>query len=100
MPTSNATSSATSATAIQDAVVSSIKQSQELALSSISAWADLTSKLPFPAFEGFSFPGAPGAPEARELVDAQFDFAAEVLELNKQFSTKLLDALAPKKAAK
>jgi hypothetical protein len=37
-------------------------------------------------------------PEARELVDAGFGFAAELLAVQKDFSDKLLDAMAPKKA--
>ena len=89
------TTTTTPAAAIQDAVVSSIKQSQDLALSGISAWTDLAGKaLPLPAFD--SVPFAPTTPEAREFIDASFNFAAELLAVQKDFSNKLFDALAPK----
>ena len=94
MPTATAP-----AAAIQDAVVSSIKQGQELALTSISAWTDLAGKaFPLPAFD--SLPFATAMPEARELVDAGFGFAAELLAVQKDFSDKLLDSLVPKKSSK
>ena len=92
MPTTTAP-----AAAIQDAVVSSIKQGQELALSSIGAWTDLAGKafpLPLPAFDSLPFMSA--VPEARELVEAGFGFAAELLAVQKDFSDKLLDSLTPK----
>jgi hypothetical protein len=91
MPTTTAP-----AAALQDAVVTSIKQGQELALSGISAWADLAGKaFPVPAFE--SLPFATAVPEAREVVDASFAFIEELLAVQKDFSVKLLDAVAPKK---
>ena len=86
----------TPAAALQDAVVTSIKQGQELALSGISAWTDLAGKaFPVPAFE--SLPFATAVPEAREVVDASFAFIEELLAVQKDFSVKLLDAVAPKK---
>ena len=92
MPTTTAPTAA-----IQDAVVSSIKQGQELALTSISAWTDLAGKaLPLPAFD--SLPFATAMPETRELVDAGFGFMAELLAMQKDFSDKLLDTLSPKKS--
>ena len=94
MPTTTAP-----AAAIQDAVVSSIKQGQELALTSISAWTDLAGKaFPLPAFDSLPFMTA--MPEARELVDVGFGFAAELLAVQKDFSDKLLDSLASKKSSK
>src|SRR4051794_11851868 len=98
MPTATAPTAA-----IQDAVVSSIKQGQELALTSISAWPALAGKaFPIPALlPAFaSLPFATVLPETRELVDAGFGFAAELLAVQKDFSDKLLDSLAPKKSSK
>jgi hypothetical protein len=94
MPTTTAP-----AAAMQDAVVSSIKQGQELALSGITAWTDLAGKaFPLPAFDSLPFMTA--MPEARELMDAGFGFAAELLAVQKDFTDKLLDSLAPKKSSK
>jgi hypothetical protein len=94
MPTATAP-----AAAIQEAVLSSIKQGQELTLTSIGAWTDLAGKaFPLPAFE--TLPFATMMPEARELVDAGFGFATELLAVQKDFSEKLLDAVAPAKKVK
>ena len=90
MPTATAP-----AAAIQDAVVSSIKQGQELALSGITAWTDLAGKaFPAPALDAIPF--ADSMPEARELVDASFAFVEELLAVQKDFSVKLLEAVTPK----
>lgn len=94
MPTATAP-----AAAIQEAVLSSIKQGQELTLTSISAWTDLAGKaFPLPGFE--TLPFAEMLPEARELVDAGFGFATELLAAQKDFSDKLLEAIAPAKKTK
>jgi hypothetical protein len=94
MPT--ATAASAPASALQDAVVGSIKQSQELALNSLNAWNELATKaFPISGLDALPFAGA--VPETRELVDASFDLAQELLSVQKDFSAKLLDAVAPKK---
>jgi hypothetical protein len=81
--------------AIQDAFLASIKQGQELALQSAGAWSAW-------AGEAFSLPSfgplplANAVPQTREFVDAGFDFAAELLAVQKDFYGKLIDTVAPK----
>jgi hypothetical protein len=91
MPTSTTTPPTA---AFQDAVVTSIKQSQKLALDGVTAWADLAGKAfkSAPAFN--SLPVVDFVPDARELVDASFGLAEELLAVQKEFSTKLFDAVA------
>ena len=86
------------AAAFQDALVASIKQGQEFALTGITAWTDLAGKAftAAPAFEKLPF--ADVVPDAREFIDASFSFAEELLAVQKEFSIKLVDAVTPKKS--
>jgi hypothetical protein len=93
MPTK--TTDATSA--LTDAFVTSVKQGQELAFSGITAWADLTGKaLSLPKVD--SLPFADAIPNPREIVEASFGFAEELLATQKEFAIKLVDAVAVKSA--
>ena len=82
------------AAALQDAVVTSIKQSQDYALGTFTAWNDAAvSVLPkdrTPTFEGASFGDV--LPELRQIVDAGFAFAEELLTAQKDFSANLFAA--------
>ena len=42
----------------------------------------------------------PGAGDAREYVEAQFAFARKVLEMEREFSRKLMDVATPKRPAR
>jgi hypothetical protein len=81
--------------AITDAIVSGVKQSQDLAVSGFNAWVDFTEK-------AFSVPKADALPFAgtlvkpRELVEAYFGFAEELLATEKDFAIKLVDTVAAK----
>jgi hypothetical protein len=89
-------SSTASATAAQDAVVTSLKQGQELALSGLNAWTELAGKtFPLPSLE--TLPFAAAVAESRQLIDASFGFASELLAIQKAFSDQVLDAVLPKK---
>jgi hypothetical protein len=92
MPTTTA-----AASAFQDALVSAVKQSRDLAMTSFGAWTDLVGTVS-PLSGLGSFPLPPGAPDPRELVDASFAVAAELLAVQKEFSDKLLDVAVPKTA--
>jgi hypothetical protein len=84
------------AAALQDAVVTSIKQSQDFALGTIAAWNDLAGNVfprtALPAFDSISF--AEVVPEAREIVNAGFLFVEELLAAQKDFSANLFEAAA------
>jgi hypothetical protein len=95
MPTTNATSTKEVTNAFTDAIVSSVKQGQELAFSGISAWVDLTGKT-FALPKADSLPFAGALPNPREFVEASFGFYEELLATQKEFAIKLADAVAPK----
>jgi hypothetical protein len=88
------TKTADATTAITDAIVTGVKQSQDLAFSGINAWVDFTGK-------AFSLPKAdalpfPELPNVREFVEAGFGFAEELLATQKEFAIKLVDSVASK----
>ena len=93
MPTK--TTDATSA--LTDAIVSGVKQSQELAFSGITAWVDLTGKA-FTAPKTEAFPFVDSMPNPREIVEASFGLFEELLATQKEFAFKLVDAVAAKSA--
>ena len=89
------TTEATSA--LTDAIVSGVKQSQDLMLSGISAWVDFTGKaFNAPKVEGLPFMDS--MPDAKEFVDASFSFVEELLKTQKEFAYKLVDAVPAKTA--
>jgi len=81
--------------AFTDAIVSSVKQGQELAFSGISAWVDLTSKA-FSLPKSEALPFATSIPSPREFVETSFGLAEELLATQKEFAIKLADAVSPK----
>ncbi len=83
--------------AFTDAIVSSVKQGQELAVNGISAWADATGKA-FTLPKSDAFPFVDSLPSAREFVEASFGFAEEMLATQKEFALKVVEAVAPKSA--
>jgi hypothetical protein len=85
------------ANAFTDAIVSSVKQGQELAFNGLSAWVDLTGKaFNFPKTDALPF--ADAIPNPREFVEASFGFAEELLATQKEFAIKVAEAVAPKSA--
>ena len=96
MPTSTNTTSPQDVTnAFTEAIVSSVKQGQDLAFSGISAWVDLTGKA-FPLPKADSLPFASAIPNPREFIEASFGFAEELLATQKEFAIKLADAVSPR----
>ncbi len=93
MPTK--TTDATSA--LTEAIVSGVKQSQELAFSGITAWVDLTGKA-FTAPKTEALPFIESMPNPREMIEASFGLFEELLATQKEFAIKVVDAVAPKSA--
>ncbi len=98
MATTGTTAKTTEATsALTDAIVSGVKQSQDLMLSGISAWVDFTGKAFYaPKVEGLPFMDS--MPDPKEFVDASFGFVEELLKTQKEFAYKLVDAVPAKTA--
>ena len=81
-----------------DAVLAGVKQTQELAFSGISLWIDFAGKA-FTMPELDSLPFVDQLPSAKAVVESSFGFAEELLETQKDFAIKVVDAVTPKKAA-
>ena len=81
--------------AFTDAVIASVKQSQELATSGINVWVDLAGKtFTVPSLDALPF--ADPVPNPSDVVEASFGFAEELLATQKELATKVVDAVAPK----
>ena len=81
-----------------DAVLAGVKQTQELAFSGISLWIDFAGKA-FTMPELDSLPFVDQLPSAKAVVESSFGFAEELLDTQKDFAIKVVDAVTPKKAA-
>ena len=83
---------------LTDALLSGMKQTQELALSGVSLWTDVAGK----AFALAPFDALPGAfslPNPREVVETSFGFAEEILATQKDFAVKFIETVTPKSAS-
>ena len=88
------TKTADATSAVTDALVSTIKQSQELATTGFNAWIDLAGKtFAMPSLDALPF--AEAVPNPREVIDVSFGFAEELLATQKELAIKLVDAIAP-----
>ena len=76
----------------QDQTLAALRQSQTLAIDAVSAWAKAveksTAQLP-------AIPVIEGLPTYEELIASSFDFAGELLAVQRQFAEKLVAAAAP-----
>ena len=79
---------------LKDLFATSVKQGQALVLDGLASWADLVEKtFPLPNID--TLPLASSMPNPRTTLDSGFGFVAEMLQLQKEFSVKLLDVLTP-----
>jgi hypothetical protein len=93
MPTKTADPTA----AITEAFVSTIKQSQELAVTGLNAWVDFAGKtFAMPSLDAMPF--ADSMPDPREVIAVSFGFAEELLATQKELTVKFVDAVTPKVA--
>jgi hypothetical protein len=79
-----------------DAVIAGVKQSQEVAFSGISLWADFAGKA-FSLPELESLPFVDQLPDPKAVVESSFGFTQELLATQKDFAFKVVDALTPAK---
>lgn len=80
---------------INDAIVSSIKQGQDLALGGLNSWTDFAGKV-FPQTGLDALPFAGQLPNPKEVVDAGFVFVTELVAAQKELSDKLFELVAAK----
>jgi hypothetical protein len=94
-----ATKTADPTTVFTDALIAGVKQSQEVAFTGISLWADFAGKA-FTLPELESLPFLEQLPDPKAVVESSFGFTQELLATQKDFALKVVDALTPAKAAK
>jgi hypothetical protein len=83
-------------TVFTDAIIAGVKQTQELAYSGITMWADFAGKA-FTLPEVDALPFVDQLPNAKAVVESTFGFAEELLVTNKDFAIKVVDAVTPAK---
>ena len=82
--------------ALTEAIMSGVKQSQELAYSGITMWVDFAGKaFSMPELEALPFVDQLPSPKA--VVESSFGFAEELLGTQKDFAIKVVDAVTPAK---
>jgi hypothetical protein len=79
-----------------DAVIAGVKQTQELAYSGITMWADFAGKA-FTLPELDSLPFVDQLPSPKDVLESSFSFAEELLSTQKDFAIKVVDAVTPAK---
>ena len=79
-----------------DAVIAGVKQGQELAFSGISIWVDFAGKA-FTLPEMDSMPFVDSLPSAKAMVETGYGFVEELLNTQKDFAIKVVDAMTPAK---
>ena len=91
-----ATKTADPTTVFTDALLAGVKQSQEVAFSGISLWADFAGKA-FTLPEVEALPFVDQLPDPKSVVESSFGFAEELLSTQKDFALKVMDAVTPAK---
>jgi hypothetical protein len=80
------------AQSIQEQTLTSIKQSQHAVVEAVHAWAHAVEKA---VPETSSVPFASELPTPQEIVKTSFDFAEQLLKVQREFAESLLAAAAP-----
>jgi hypothetical protein len=76
----------------QDQVFSAIRQGQDVVVKAVESWANAVGKLPAPPV---TVPFAEEIPSADEIVDTTFGFAQKLLDAQQEFARNLIKAAAP-----
>ena len=90
------TKTADPTTVFTDAVIAGVKQTQELAYSGITMWADFAGKA-FTMPELDALPFVDQLPSPKDVLESSFGFAEELLSTQKDFAIKVVDAVTPAK---
>jgi len=76
-----------------DQIIESIRKSQTAVVDVVRTWAETAAKAT-PSIPSMA-PSAQDASDPRELVDSTFDFAAKLLETQREFAHNLINASTP-----
>jgi hypothetical protein len=78
---------------IQAQVLEGIRRSQEAVIDGMRAWTETVQQL-VPGGTKAAAPGGPQLPSAAEVVDSVFDFAAQLLNAQRELTHSVLGATA------
>ena len=77
---------------IQAQVLDGIRKSQEAVIDGMRAWAETVQQLVPGSAQAAAVPGAGQLPSATEVVDSVFDFAAQLLNAQRELAHSILGA--------
>jgi hypothetical protein len=79
---------------LQDAFLSTIRESQEVALGAIKTWVDTVQSLT-PAIPSIPMPLIDRLPRPHQVVDNGYEFVEKLLASQRKFAVEALKAAAP-----
>jgi hypothetical protein len=79
---------------LQDAFLSTVRESQEIALGAIKTWVDTIQSFT-PAIPSFPMPLIDRLPKPHQVVDGGYEFAEKLLASQRKFAVEALKAAAP-----
>ena len=79
---------------LQDAFLSAVRESQEIALGAIKTWVDTVQSFT-PAIPSFPMPLIDRLPKPHQVVESGYDFAEKLLVGQRRFAVEALKAAAP-----
>jgi hypothetical protein len=79
---------------LQDAFLSTVRESQEIALGAIRTWVDTVQSFT-PAIPSFPMPLIDRLPKPHRVVDGGYEFVEKLLASQRKFTVEALKAAAP-----
>ena len=79
---------------LQDAFLSTVRESQEVALGAIKTWVDTVQSLT-PAIPSIPMPLIDRLPKPHQVVDNGYEFVEKLLASQRKFAVEALKAAAP-----
>jgi hypothetical protein len=79
---------------LQDAFLSTVRESQEIALGAIKTWVDTVQSFT-PAIPSFPMPLIDRLPKPHQVIDSGYEFAEKLLASQRKFTVEALKAAAP-----
>jgi hypothetical protein len=79
---------------LQDAFLSTVRESQEIALGAIKTWVETVQSFT-PAIPSIPMPLIDRLPKPHQLVENGYDFAEKLLASQRKFTVEALKAAAP-----
>src|SRR5579863_9338020 len=82
---------------LQDAFLSTVRESQEVALGAIKTWVDTVQSFTpaIPAIPSFPMPLIDRLPKPHQVVDGGYEFVEKLLASQRKFAVEALKAAAP-----